>query len=187
MKELIKALSEIKTIVNNLDLGTIPSAPASDLVEPDLYGFYPISTLDGAREIHGMNLLLDDWVINGDKLQKKIAREMPRKVLVNYQLTNVQIESVFRPNNNRNFMIHSTQVRGYKNIHIEHEGKGAFIIFRGLPTEHEPYLSATAGNWSFVGTLDGYEKYLKSVEASCIRFCYNQYDLEFSLGKFPKK
>jgi hypothetical protein len=174
MKDYKKAFEDIRNIVNSLDSSTKEAVE----VQPDKYGFYPISTKYGGREVDKYNKLLKDWSLSLDPVKKRLSEILPKKVIVNYELTNDQVDPVFRYNNNRLFMIADPKIKTYD----AKENPASMIVFLAVNPDGftiEDHFVATASNYSYPSSA-GYKHYLSSVEESCIRYANTKYKLIIS-------
>ena len=180
MKDYKKAFEDIRNIVNSLDSSTKEAVE----VQPDKYGFLPISTEYGGREIVKYNQLLKDWSNGSDPIKRRLANILPKKVIVNYELTNDQVDPVFRYNNNRLFMIADPKIKTYD----AKESPASMIVFLAANPDGskiKDHFVAAASNYSYPNSA-GYGYYLSSVEESCIRYANTKYKLIASNRAFRK-
>ena len=171
MKDYKKAFEDIRNIVNSLDSSTKEAVE----VQPDKYGFYPISTKYGGREVDKYNKLLKDWAKSSDPVKKRLSEILPKKVIVNYELTYDQVNPIFRYNSNRLFMLSDSKIRTYDLT----ERPAAMIVFLAVKQDGskiQDHFVAAASNHSWPSSV-GYEHYLSCVEESCVRYANTKYKL----------
>ena len=164
-----KAFEDIKKIIYNLE----SNGPEKSV---DKYGFYPIDE-NGYREVKRYNDFLNDWAVNGNKIQKGLAELLPRKFLINLGLNKEQTD-LYRYNSNIQYMLHSLQVKKY-NIKFPPAAK---LISEAKTRDNKVIKGlyvATAGNDGY-SKGKNYQKYLKSISESCIRKANKEYLLILS-------
>ena len=159
-----EALQQISDIINSLETG--------EAQEVDKYGFHPIQE-DGTREVRRLNEVLDSWA-EGDKFQKKLSKEFPRKVLINLNLP-PELNGLFLTNKQKYHFIHDYQIKSYDKSFPP----AAKTVFEAVDLNGKPIkdtLSATSGNASFSSSKH-YEQYLFAVSEACVRHLYDEWQL----------
>lgn len=171
MSQLDRVERKLDTILENL--GLVVKIDNNLLNKPNKYGFKEISTKVGGRDIPHYNEHLDLWIEKGDHIQRDLGKTLPRKVIVNYQLTKEQLTPLFYDNNNYYFTSNNLEVKHYNN---DFPPAAMIVDFAKNQDKGniDNHLIACARNSSFSKDAK-YQDYLKAVSESCIRFANREY------------